>query len=114
MGFSPKQLANSSDEQHIIPAGWIRDLLRGRSGQDLDPLGVRVTGARITGKLDLDSVECKVGLALCKCWLDEPVTARGARLPSLVLSGSHLYALVADRLQVAGNVDLDQLHVSAP
>jgi hypothetical protein len=112
MGFSPEQLANSNDEQHIIPAGWIRDLLRDRSGQDLDPLGVRVTGARITGKLDLDNVECKVGLALCKCWLDEPMTARSARLPSLVLSGSHLYALVADRLQVAGNVDLDQLHVS--
>ena len=111
--LNPEQLACSNDEQHVIPAAWIRDLLRGCAGQDLDPLGVRVVGARITGELDLDSVECKVGLALRGCWLDRQMTVRGARLPSLLLSGSYLRALVADRLQVAGNVELEQLHVSA-
>jgi hypothetical protein len=110
--LSPEQLARSSDLQHIIPADLLHDILRGRSGENLDPHGVQLSAARITGELDLDSVECKVGLALRGCWLDQPMTARGARLPWLSLSGTHLPALFADRLQVAGSVDLDQLHVS--
>jgi hypothetical protein len=39
------------------------------------------------------------------------MTARGARLPNLMLSGSHLRVIVADWLQVAGSVYLDQVYI---
>jgi hypothetical protein len=107
----PEQLADSNDERHVIAAERIRDLLRGRSEKNLDPRGVQLVGARITGRLDLDGVDCKVGLSLLRCWFDELVTAWGAKLPWLWLYDSHLPALVADRAQTLGSVDLDRVHV---
>jgi hypothetical protein len=76
------------------------------------PRGVQVIGARITDKLDLDGVDCKVGLSLLGCWFDEPMTAWGANLPGLWLYDSHLPSLVAGRLQTLGSVDLDRVRVS--
>jgi hypothetical protein len=109
--LSPGQLACSNDEQHVLPAEVIRDILRGRCAENPDPRGVQVSAARITGKLNLDGVECKVGLTLQGCWFDQPITAWGARLPWLWLYDSHLPGLFIDRLQVAGSVALDRIHV---
>jgi hypothetical protein len=109
--LSPAQLASSNDEQHVIPAEVIRDILRGQCAENPDPRGVQVTAARIGGKLNLDGVDCKVGLTLRGCWFDQPMAAWGAKLPWLWLCDSHLPALIADRLQVAGSVDLDRVHV---
>jgi hypothetical protein len=109
--LSPEQLGSSNNEQYEIPAWWIRDLLRGQSGKDPDPVGVRVAAARIMGQLDLDYLKCKVGLELRECWLEKSMTAQGARLPWLSLSGSHIRALVADHMQVDGSVDLNRLQI---
>jgi hypothetical protein len=43
----------SWDAGHTIHAAVIRDILRGQLGDDPDPHGLRIRGARIAGRLDL-------------------------------------------------------------
>lgn len=82
-----------------VRADVLRSLLLGRFG-DLDPRGVHVRGAEITGTLNLDSVTCAVPLSLARCRFDEPVQARGAHLSLLWMSGSTLPGLHAKGLRV--------------
>ena len=71
-------------------AGVIRDILRGRLAADPDPHGLRLRGARITGRLDLENLATDVHLELKDCLLEEGVLARDARLAGLVLAGCHI------------------------
>jgi hypothetical protein len=91
-----------------IRADLIRELLLGKHG-DLDPRGVRVTGARITEQLDLYHVTAKVGLQLDRCTFDEPIAALSAHVPWLSLEGAEIPGLLADGLRVDGRLYLDGL-----
>jgi hypothetical protein len=64
----------------------IRDILRGRLAADPDPHGLRLRGARITGRLDLENLITNVNLELVDCLLEEGVLARDAHLAGLTLS----------------------------
>jgi len=103
----PDELSGGRDGAHVIRAELIRELLLGRFGE-LDPRGVRVRGARVTGVLDLSYVRTTTGLHLIGCWCEQPFVVRGARLPRLHLSASHVRELVGDGLRVDGNVRLDE------
>jgi hypothetical protein len=72
-------------------ASVIRDILRGRLAVHADPHGLRLRGARITGRLDLENIATAVNLELRDCLLEEGVIARGARLA--------FFGLVACRLE---------------
>ena len=54
----------SWDAGRTIHAAVIRDILCGRLGGDPDPHGLRVRGARIAGRLDLEGVSASVNLEL--------------------------------------------------
>ncbi|MEV4055297.1 hypothetical protein AB0J55_29190 [Amycolatopsis sp. NPDC049688] len=82
-----------------IRARLIRELLLGRYGP-VDPRGIRVAGARITGVLDLDHVTACAGAALTGCLFAEPVSAWNARLPWLDLSRSWLPGFHGDLVEV--------------
>ncbi len=99
-----EQLAATENPRYTIRAELLRELVLGRSGDRLDPLGVRVNGARITGTLDLTHVPATVGIELRGCVFECPVLMVSARLPWLTLAGSHLCALDCDGLQVDGDV----------
>ncbi|MGH3815549.1 MAG: hypothetical protein ACRDUV_24380 [Pseudonocardiaceae bacterium] len=99
-----EQLAATENPRYTIRAELIRELVLGHSGDRLDPLGVRVHGARITGTLDLTHVRAVVGLELRGCHFERAVFLTGARLPWLTLSASHLPALDGDGLRVEGDV----------
>ncbi len=99
-----EQLAATENPRYTIRAEFIRELVLGRSGTHLDPLGVRVHGARITGTLDLTHVPAAVGIELRGCFFERPVLLTSARLPWLTLTASHLPALDADGLRVEGDV----------
>lgn len=71
-------------------ASVIRDILRGRLAADIDPHGVRLRGARIIGRLDLENLITDVWLELEDCLLEEGIVARDARLPGLSLSGCQI------------------------
>ena len=104
--LSVEQLAATENPRYIIRAELLRELVLGRSGERLDPLGVRVHGARIIGTLDLTHVPAAVGIELRGCVFERPVLMVSARLPWLTLAGSHLCALDCDGLQVEGDVRL--------
>src|SRR6516164_10278048 len=81
----------------------IREILRGRLAAGPDPHGLRLRGARITGRLDLENLTTDVNLELKDCLLEEGILARGARLAFVGLAGCRLEhpaepPLAADRL----------------
>jgi hypothetical protein len=64
----------------------IRDILRGRLAADPDPHGLRLRGARITGRLDLEYLSTEVNFELDDCLLEEGIIARDAHLATVGLS----------------------------
>lgn len=99
----PEKAMRSWGEAHTIRASVIRDILLGRLGQQADPRGIRLRGARISGRLDLGYVSASIPLSLINCLLTEGMAASAASLPALVLRGSRLEhadlsALAGDRL----------------
>ncbi|SDP79473.1 hypothetical protein SAMN04487905_10977, partial [Actinopolyspora xinjiangensis] len=93
------ELLDVSDEtDREIPATAIRKLLFGSVTESIDPRGVRLRGAHITGKLDLTDVRAAVPLALHQCEFDESIEATRAQLPHLDLSGTRFPYLEANDL----------------
>jgi hypothetical protein len=90
----------------VIDAGVIRDILTGKADPPkgapakLDPKGLRIRGAWIRGKLDLDEISTTVGLELTGCRLDTPLTLRDATLHTLILDMCVLPAAWADRAKI--------------
>ena len=111
--LDPSRLAVSEDERFLIRAEVIRDLLLGRYIERSHPQGLRLSHARIVGALDLDRLAPVVGLGLSLCAVDRPVTMRGARLPWLMLSGTHLPGIAANGMYVEGAVELVRTRVDA-
>jgi hypothetical protein len=100
-----------------IRAAVVRDILRGRLATDPDPHGLRLRGARIAGRLDLENLTTGVGMGLVDCLLGEGLVARDAKLPFLSLSGCRLEhpaqpPLDADRLTAAA-LGLDRAVITA-
>ena len=108
-------------------AAVIRDILRGRLVADPDPHGLRLRGARIAGRLDLQDLATNVHLELQDCLLEEGVCARRARLAGLVLTGCHIEhpaeppldgvrltcsVLGLDRIRVIGHAGLGAVRLS--
>ncbi len=102
--LSTEQLGTTDNPRYIIRAELLRELVLGRGGERLDPLGVRVHGARITGTLDLTHVPATVGIELRGCFFERAVLLVSARLPWLTLAGSQLWTLDCDGLHVDGDV----------
>lgn len=90
-----------------VRAALIRFLLLG--GDSLNPVherGVTLGGAWIAGELDLYQADCAVRLALIRCNFDKVPNFRAATLPELVMSGSAVPGINADRLIVKGGASL--------
>jgi hypothetical protein len=98
----------TDNPRYTIRGEFLRELVLGRSGERLDPLGVRVHGARITGTLDLTHVPAAVGIELRGCFFERAVLLVSARLPWLTLAGSRLGTLDCDGLRVEGDVLLGE------
>ena len=73
-------------ESRTCRAWVIRDILRGRLLVNPDPHGLRLRGARISGRLDLESLNTDVSLELNDCFLEEGVLAKDAHLTRLGLA----------------------------
>lgn len=89
----------------VVRAGLIRELLLGRHGE-LDPRGVRLSGARVDGHLNLVRVKAAAGLTFSDCVFGEPIEARSASLPHLAFHGGRGAGIMADGLQVDGSLFL--------
>ncbi len=109
--LAPEALATSEDPAHVVRAELIRELLLGRRGE-LDPRGIVLYGARITGQLDLNYITTSVGVALVMCHITNPVVLNQAHLPWLHLASTRLPSLWADGLQVDGTLNLQEACVT--
>jgi hypothetical protein len=72
---------------------------------------LRVTGARITGSLDLAHAEVRFPVRLEGCWFEQPADLTWAVTRYLDLRRSSLPALIAEDLRVDGSLVLTGCHV---
>ncbi|MDX8143070.1 hypothetical protein SK854_13165 [Lentzea sp. BCCO 10_0061] len=91
------------DESRTIRSWVVRDIVRGRLAADPDPHGLRLRGARVAGRVDLENITSTVAIELDNCLLEEGLNARDTHIPALVLSVCRLEhpsepPLDADRL----------------
>jgi sRNA-binding regulator protein Hfq len=105
--------ANDSSEaegwgpERQIRADLIRWLCVDRRAKKLvDPKGIQVFGAKIPDPLDLDNVTIPFRLALLKCRLMQALSLQDAQMPILVLQGTRVRSVTADRMIVKGSVFL--------
>ena len=104
-------------ESRTIRAHILREILRGRLVAEPDPHGLRLRGARIVGRVDLENITSSLWLELSDCFLEEGLNARDLSIAGLVLDGCRLEhpaepALDADRMTAAA-LDLARANVSA-
>ncbi|MEV0066649.1 hypothetical protein [Amycolatopsis sp. NPDC050768] len=104
-------------EEQTIRAWVVRNIVRGQLAPAADPHGVRLRGARIAGRMDLDNITSTVALTLTDCLLSEGCSANGSHLADVNLSGCrlehpNLAPLSADRVVISRLV-LDQATVEA-
>jgi len=77
-------------DDRTISAAVIRDLVRGRLVADADPHGLRLRGARIIGRIDLENITGNLALDLRDCLLPGGLNLRHAQLPLVVLTGCRI------------------------
>ncbi|MEV6008958.1 hypothetical protein AB0M29_19340 [Streptomyces sp. NPDC051976] len=89
-GDSPVDEAamRSWDSTRTVPAVLIRDLVRGRRNIEADPHGLRLRGARITGRVDLANITSDLRVELVDCFVPDGLNLCDSQLPGLVLDGS--------------------------
>jgi len=101
----PNSAARWSPDRNLR-ASLIRWLAVDHSASKLiDPSGLQVLGARITGDLDLSGVAVPFPVALVRCSIPEPLDLEGARIAALSLEGS--YTSEIDGVEIHIERDLD-------
>lgn len=106
---------------NVLRADAIHDLLL--SG-DLGPVGLQVTGARITGQLALDFFQSPNPLLLDDCVFEEPLSLFHTEVPGLSLDdstmpgvnaeGLHTSYLAMRNVRCTGLLDLDNARIDGP
>ena len=81
-------------------------------GDQIDPRGVWLQHAAITGSVDLSGLDVKFPLRFEGCHFDAPLLAEGARLTGLVLTGCTLPGLQANGVRIQRDLDLSRTHVT--
>ncbi|WP_326471737.1 hypothetical protein [Actinophytocola sp.] len=77
----------SWDASQTVHAWVIRDIARGRLATDPDPHGLRLRGARVSGRLDLENITSGVALKFDHCLFEHGLIACDATLACLELAG---------------------------
>ncbi|NED04286.1 oxidoreductase, partial [Streptomyces sp. SID6648] len=79
-----------------------------------DRPALRLTGARITGRLDLGFTDITAPVHLTDCRFDETPLLRAARTRELSLTGCALPGLVADTAQIDAGLTLTHCRLTGP
>jgi hypothetical protein len=72
----------------------------------IDPKGVQLIGAKVSGPLDLSFVHVPFPLWLIRCHVADEITLRQTHLPALYLYGSWVRSPNGEGMNVRGNVHL--------
>jgi hypothetical protein len=100
---SGEQLDLTDAAERELRAEVLRDALLARVPTDPDPRGLRIRGATVVGRLDLDGLRTGSRIQLRRCEFPDGISLRGATVPLLDLGGSTVAGLVADDLVVEGS-----------
>ncbi|MBQ0883468.1 oxidoreductase [Streptomyces sp. RM72] len=100
----------------VIRADAIAALLLGAHAEPTpgDRPALRLTGAHITGRLDLGFTDVAAPILLTDCRFDEAPLLRGARTRQLVIRDCTLPGLVADTAQIDGRLVVSGCHLTGP
>ena len=114
-GFSAAQSIGSAtahvqlgpDPSRVVRAAFLRFLmLGGEDGCRPHEKGIRISGAWITGVLDLEACLISRDIGLSDCHFEAAPVLRAAIINRLFLDGSLLPGLQAERLEARGGVYL--------
>jgi hypothetical protein len=73
----------------------------------VDPAGIRILGARITGRLNLSRVRVPFPIVLRNCAVPERISLAATVVPSLDLGGGHIDEMDAPGIEVDNDLKLD-------
>jgi hypothetical protein len=76
--------------ERTVSASVIRELVRGRLVDEPDPHGLRLRGARIAGRIDLENITSDLALELRDCLLPGGLNLRKAQLLEVALTGCRI------------------------
>jgi len=94
-------------ETRNVRAALIRWFCIDREAREqVDPHGIQIRGARITGDLDLSFTNVPFSLALFRCRLEQDLDLKWAKMPLLNLNGSRTGTIFADGLKLEGSLFL--------
>jgi hypothetical protein len=100
-------LPETEDTTRTVRAEFLRFLLLGgEDGARPHEKGIRLQGAWVTGTLDLEGCRIPRDIGLKKCRFDATPILRSAIIDSLVLDGSIMPGLDADRIEARGTISL--------
>jgi len=99
--------ADTWGPERAIRAKLIRWLaVDGEAAERVDPKGLQIYGAKITGELDLSFAVVPFPLRLTRCRLMANLSLTNAQIPFLALPGCWSLSLSADGINVKGSVFL--------
>ncbi|MFA3876496.1 oxidoreductase [Streptomyces sp. MMCC 100] len=100
----------------VIRSDVIAALLLGANAEHTpgDRPALRLTGARITGLLDLRFTEITAPVVLTDCRFDEAPLLQGARTRELAMGGCTLPGLLADTAQIDARLVLTRCRLTGP
>ncbi len=77
----------------------------------VDPKGIKLEGARVTGELDLEGTTLVRTVWLWNCHFEAPIILRDARTRTVSLQGSTVPGITADWLRLEGKLSLDRVTI---
>jgi hypothetical protein len=101
-GLRPEKI----DAERTVRADLLRYLILGNDGYRLHEKGLRLSGAWISGILDLEGCRISRDIGLKDCHFEASPVLRSAVIDNLLLDGSALPGLQADRLEARGCLSL--------
>jgi adhesin HecA-like repeat protein len=93
--------------ERTVAAGLLAELLTSAKGPRR-PRALRLAGAHIVGRLNLEATELVCPLLLRGCSFTEEVVLAEAQAPAVRLPGCHLPKLFAPQLTTRGNLSLNE------
>lgn len=102
---------DDSGARRLVAAGLLRRLCHQLKDQ-VDPRGIRLRNAMVSGELDLAGLEIPFPLRFEACEFDMPLVAEGAQLNDLAVTGSVLPGLLANGVRIRRDLDLSRSRIN--
>jgi hypothetical protein len=112
---SPAQGAADRGERATVPAALLVELLtRPVDVRRAARAALRLSGAKISGKLDLAGAQITAPMAFDRCWFAEPPDLTRASAANVRMRRCHLPGLTAQLIELRGDLDCEECEFVGP